>query len=154
MRMRLTSLAVLATVALVRPAAAQSAPPSHARPLVLNPIAWESVEVTREPRGTAAPDSPTLSPTAWSIAGERSLQALVDGMSANRALRAADAAVGITIVALAAGRGRALPSPAVIVGVQAIRLGISHDLPASLRRYRVEPRVERGGFSISVTRKY
>src|SRR5689334_3039427 len=155
MGIRLPSLAALVIVALVRPAAAQSPAPNRARPLMVNESAWESVEVSAKPRPVIALDSTTTSsPASWSLAGERSLQALLDGMSANRGLRAADAAVGITIIALASGRGRALPSPAIVVGVQAIRLGISRELPASMRRYTIEPRVERGGFSITVTRKY
>ena len=153
MGFRLTSLAALAAVALAHPVAAQSTAPNRARPLVVNPSVWESVEVSREPRRIAALDSTTPSPASWSLAGERSLQALVEGISANRTLRAADTAVGVTIVALASGRHRTLPSPAIVVGVQAIRLGISRDLPAPLRRYAVEPHLERGGFSISVTRK-
>jgi len=152
---RLTSLAALVIVAIGRPAAAQSPAPNRARPLMINSSAWESVEVSSKPRPLITLDSTTTSsPSSWSVAGERSLQALLNGMSANRGLRAADAAVGITMVALASGRGRALPPPAIAVGVEAIRLGISRDLPAPLRRYAIEPHVERGGFSITVTRKY
>ena len=88
----------------------------------------------------------------WELFDRRPLQSLLEAASANRMLRAADAAIGVALVTLGS-RGE-LPASATFVGIHAVRLGIAREMPGTLRRYAIEPHIERGGFSVSIQKKY
>ena len=133
------------------PAVAQSAGDVR-RPLVVNPAVLAAMDLRSPPRPAAVvDDNASGSVLRWEIFNPRSVQSLLDAASTNRTLRAADAAVGIALVTL--GSRRNLPASAIYVGMHAVRLGVSRDLPGALRPYAIEPHLENGGFSISVTRK-
>ena len=144
----LRTLFVAGAIGVAVSAAAQQ----PARPLDVNPRILTSVDVTAEPAHGSVTDSPSGPSISWSLLDERKLQSLVAGLSSTRKMRTLDAAVGVALVAIGT-RDRSLPQSAIYVGVHALRLGMSRDLPGVLKSYSIEPTAERGGFSIMVTRK-
>jgi hypothetical protein len=154
--MRPVLLVALVLVGFAARVAAQPMSESRTRPLQLNTAILSTVDVSMtERRPIVAPDEVRTTPSvSWQFIDERSLQTLLRGLSANRAMRTADAAAGMALVTLAARGDVNLPPAAIFVGVHALRLGLESTMPPRLRAYSVEPHIERGGFSISVTRKY
>ncbi len=147
--MKLCRSAVVVLVSAVAvPAWAQMSVDDRPHRLVVDPSVVANLPQTHVLPGT--PVKPSTEPTrAFDV--RPLVETLTSALTATPHMRAADATVGMALIALGT-RAHHPMSAAVFVGVHAMQLGFGRNGPPAWRTFEIQPDVSRGRFAITMRR--